>query len=123
MATVNKNAGVVVARIVGRDPIMDQVAGKLLAKAVGRASRHVKTGSYIRSLKIANVPGKKGVRDRLVYSDDPAALSIEYGHAQRRRGDHGRNSADFVFVPGQFILSGAIREMPGSFSSSFGKVK
>jgi hypothetical protein len=113
-----------VARMAGRDSEMDRVAGKLYALALGKAQTHRLTGDYISKLKVKNVPGKKGVRDRMVIAGDKAAMSIEYGHAVRfnRGKDAAKNSYNFKWVPGQYILTGAINSIPGSRYNSFGDI-
>lgn len=123
MALVYRNVSLMAARMAGNDPQMDQFAAQLLAKVTARAIRHRLTGEYISKLSVKNVPGKKGVRDRLVIAGDKAAISIEYGHSVRyNRNSTTRNSFNFKWVPGQFILSGALNEMPGFKYNSFGKV-
>lgn len=124
MAVVYKNVGIMVARMAGNSSEMDRVAGELLAKVTARAVRHRLTGAYISQLSVANVPGKSGVRDRLVIAGDKAAMSIEYGHAVRyNRNNQTRNSYNFKWVPGQYILTGAINEMPGFKYNSFGRIE
>lgn len=122
MATVYAHVPVTVARMVGNDPIMDRVAAKLHSLAMARAIQHRLTGAYMAQLSVRNVPGKKGVRDRLVIAGDKAAISIEYGHAQRVAGE-GDNSANFRWVPGQYILTGAINSIPGQRYNSFGTAR
>ncbi len=107
-----------VARMAGEDSEMDRVAKKLYTIARARAESHRLTGAYIGKLTIRNVPGKKGVRDRMVYAGDKAAMSIEYGHAVRV--DSGKNGANFAWVPGQYILTGAINGIQGFRYNSFG---
>lgn len=125
MATVYGWVPVGVAKMCGDDQIMDDVANKLHALAMRRAVAHRLTGAYISQLKVKNVPGKKGVRDRMVIAGDKAAMSIEYGHAVRyNRGDGAqKNSYNFKWVPGQFILTGAIGAIPGYSYNSFGKIQ
>lgn len=120
MATVYRDVGTAVARMAGNDSEMDRVANKLYTLAKARAFRHKLTGAYISQLRVKNVPGKKGVRDRMVYAGDKAAMSIEYGHAVRTEG--GRNDYNFKWVPGQYILTGAINEIPGTKYNSFGDI-
>lgn len=108
-----------VARMAGNDGEMDRVAKKLYTIARARAEAHRLTGAYISKLGVKNVPGKKGVRDRIVYAHDKAAMSIEYGHAVRLN-HAGRNEANFAWVPGQYILTGAINGIPGFRYNSFG---
>ena len=121
MATVYRHVPVMVARMAGNDSEMDRVAEKLYRLAVLRAQRHRQTGAYIASLGVANVPGKKGVRDRMVYAADKGAMSIEYGHAVRD-GKAGYNQYNFKWVPGQYILTGAIAEIQGTRYNSFGSI-
>lgn len=107
-----------VARMAGNDPEMDRVAKKLYTIARGRAEAHRLTGAYISRLSVKNVPGKKGVRDRMIYAGDKAAMSIEYGHSVRI--DSEGNGYNFKWVPGQYILTGAINAIPGYRYNSFG---
>lgn len=122
MAEVFKNVGNQVARMAGDHQEMDVVAHKLHMIARKRALKHRLTGAYLSKLKVENVAGKKGVRDRLVVAGDKAAMSIEYGHAQRTNNDDPSKS-DFKWVPGQFILTGAINEIEGYRENSFGIIK
>jgi len=118
MAKVYNHVPVMVARMAGNHHEMDVVAKRLYNIAHARAMGHKLTGDYIRKLSIKNVPGKKGVRDRMVYAGDKAAMSIEYGHAVRVEG--GKNEYNFKWVPGQYILTGAIAAIPGTYYNSFG---
>lgn len=122
MATVFKGISTHVARLAGDSDEMDVAAHKLMALVRARAIKHRLTGAYMSKLKIENVAGKKGVRDRLVVAGDKAAMSIEYGHAQRTNNDDPSKS-DFRWVPGQYILTGAINEIEGYKYSSFGIIK
>jgi hypothetical protein len=102
----------------GNDPEMDRVADRLHRIAFTLAVGHRLTGNYLSKLSVKNVPGKKGVRDRMVIAGDKAAMSIEYGHSVRfNRGKNAeKNSYNFKWVPGQYILTGAIRAVPGSWT-------
>lgn len=102
MAEVYKWVGTGVARMAGNDPEMDRVARLVLYTAKLRARRHRLTGDYLSKLSAKNVPGKKGVRDRMIFAGDKAAYSIEWGHW-----------AGTTWVPGQHILGGAVFELPG----------
>lgn len=106
MAEVFKHVGVTVARMAGDSPVMDEVAARLLAAVMRRAIQHRLTGEYISKLDVKNVPGKKGVRDRIVVANDKAAYSIEWGHWAPGKGREGA-----TWVPGQHILGGAIGEV------------
>ena len=76
-------------------------AAELRAGVLRRAALHRLTGNYIQHLDVRNVPGKKGVRDRIVVATDKAAYSIEWGHYTQSG----------TWVPGQHILGGAISDV------------
>lgn len=107
MAEVFKHVGVTVARMAGDSPAMDEAAALVMSIVQARAIRHRLTGDYMSKLSIKNVPGKKGVRDRMIFAGDKAAYSIEWGHTVRRA-----NGSSY-WLPGQHILGGAIAEVPG----------
>lgn len=104
MAEVFRHVPVTVAKMAGNHDIMDQTAHRLAEIAQLLAVPHIDTKNYFDKLEVKNVPGRKGVRDRQVQANDPAAISIEYGHfntwAQR-------------WIEGQFILTKAIAALPG----------
>lgn len=102
MAQVFDGAGTKVAKLPGIQPELDKVASEILARAKARATPHVDEGDYLASLQVRSVPGRKGVRDRLVESTHPASVAIEFGHL-----NYTKKGA--VFVPGQYILKGAIK--------------
>jgi len=118
MAEVYGWVPVGVARMAGNDSEMDDVAERLKRIAWTLAIPHIDTTNYISKLRVKNVPGKKGVRDRIVEAGDIAAMSIEYGHAVRiNKGDDApANSYNFKWVPGQYILTGAINAIPGTWT-------
>lgn len=99
MAKVYKGTGLKVAKLPGMQPALDGAARTVLTTAKGLAARHRETGAFMRSLSAAPVPGEKGVLDRIIFSDDPGAAAIEYGHLQD--GDPPQ------WVPGKFILTRA----------------
>lgn len=101
MATVFKGVGTKIARLPGVQPELDKAAAKILARAKAGASQHVRSGHYLNSLKIKTVRGKGGVIDREVYSDDPGAVAIEYGHLT-----DGKNGP--TWVPGHRVLINAV---------------
>lgn len=104
MAQVYKGIGTKIAREVGKHSVMDATAKKIQAKALANAARHRDTGEYSGNFKTKAIPGKKGVKDREVYNDHPAAVAIEYGHfVENPDGTLGK------FVPGQFNLTRAAR--------------
>ena len=102
MAQIFKNAGTKIARLPGVQPTLDAAAAKILANATALASAHIKTTSYVNSLKVQPARGRSGVMDRLVIATDPAAVHIEYGHLQRSK-------TGGTWVPGQYILTRSIR--------------
>lgn len=74
------------AHLVGESAIMDAAARRIKGRVLAEAARHKQTGAYMASIHIRKVrppahvtPGHY-VKDRVIYTDDPAALSIEYGH-------------------------------------------
>lgn len=95
---VFKGAGTNVAKLPGVQAELDKGAQKVLVRAKANAAAHFKTGAYSASLGVAVVPGKRGVKDRMVYSSDPAAVPIEFGHV----------AADGRVVQGQRILLDAL---------------
>lgn len=107
MAEVYKWVPNGVARMVGNDSVMDETAAKVMAIVKARAIAHRLTGDYMSKLSIENVPGKKGVRDRMIFAGDKAAYSIEWGHTVVRR------DGTAYWLPGQHILGGAVAETPG----------
>lgn len=115
MAEVYAWVPVGVAKMAGNNSEMDDVADRLKRISFALALNHRLTGAYLAQLHTKNVAGKKGVRDRLVVAGDKAAMSIEYGHAVRIK-NAGRNEYNFKWVPGQYILTGAIRAIPGTYT-------
>lgn len=102
MATVYKGVGVKIAKLPGVQPTLDTAADVILARAEALATARVDTGSYLKSLGTRKIRGERGVMDREVYADDPAALSIEFGHlAEKKKGAP-------TWVPGQRILLNAL---------------
>lgn len=103
MAKVYPGTGVKMAKLPGVQAELDAAAAKVEANARALAASHVRTGHYSSSFTVENVPGKSGVRDRMVTNTDEAALAIEYGHMTR--SSHGKPGR---YVPGQFILTRSI---------------
>lgn len=101
MATVYKGTGVKIARLPDIQTELDSAAAEILARAKTGAAQHADTKHYLNSLKVGSTPGPSGVTDREVYSDDPAAVAIEFGHlAEGKKG--------VSWVPGQRILLNAL---------------
>jgi hypothetical protein len=71
------------ARIAGRSAEMDIVAEAIAREIRDLAIGHSITGAFFESIDTAEIRGKRGVTDRIVYSADPAAVSIEFGHLTR----------------------------------------
>lgn len=101
MAYVNRMVHLPVSIMVGESSEMDHAADAVRARVVSEASKHRKSGAYINSIKTRKVRGRQGngklVTDRIVYTTDPAALSIEYGH----------ETLSGTRVPGQLIFTRA----------------
>lgn len=98
MAQVFAGVGTKLAKLPGLQPELDKAAGSILNRAKAHAAGRTDSGAYMSSLKVKAVPGKKGVKDREVYSDDPGAIPIEFGHI----------SEGGKWVPGQRILLRAV---------------
>ena len=99
MATVRKDCGLIVARMVGNSRAMDRAAKLIKSRAEANAARHVDTGAYINSIQIRTpIYAPAGVRDRSIIATDPASWKIEFGH----RAKSGE------WVPGQFIMTNAV---------------
>lgn len=112
MAEVYNSSKLIAARIAGKTSAMDAAAQKVLAACRAVALEHRLTGAYMDAFGIATVPGLSGngrlVDDRLVYNDDPGAMSIEWGHAVRnRQGD------EVGYVPGQHIMGRGLAAVKG----------
>lgn len=85
MAKVYKNAGLEAARIAGRHREMDHAAAKVLSAIKAEAAAHTDTGAFAASFSVSDAMyTHRMVKDRVISSDDPNALSIEYGHLTRR---------------------------------------
>lgn len=84
-----------VAHMSGIQPHLDRVAQQILGRARANAAAHAQTGEYMASLGVQ----RAGI-DRLVYSDDPAAAAIEFGHVTRGKTPK--------YVRGQRILLNAL---------------
>lgn len=95
-----------IARMVGNHAVMDETAHEIMQIVMARAIAHRLTGEYIEHLSVKNVPGKKGVRDRIIEAADKAAVSIEFGHTVVRK------DGTSYWLEGQHILGGAIAHLP-----------
>lgn len=103
MAKVYKGAGTQIAKLPGVQSMLDVAAEKIKVNAEINAAAHHRTGAHESSYRVRSVPGKSGVRDRIVENTDPAALEIEYGHAAPTNRGVAR------WVPGQFNLTRAVK--------------
>lgn len=101
MARVYDGTGRKLAKLDTVQAELDNAAAELLERAKEGAARHANTKHYLKSLKVRSIPGEKGVMDREVYSDDPGAVAIEFGHLAA--GKHGA-----TWVQGQRILLNAL---------------
>lgn len=97
MVSLDRDLSTQVARMVGDSDELDKVARKIEAVAKTEAAKHSKTGDFEASIRMEKVPGKNGVTDREVFSDDPAASDIEMGHL----------TPDHTWVSGLHILRNA----------------
>ena len=88
---IERGTGVEVARMVGLTEGFTRACLPLLIVARSLAAQHVDTAAYIRSLSIERIPGKKGVMDRSVFSNDPQAHIIEAGHIQGGKFHEGQH--------------------------------
>ena len=79
MGTVNPRAHVYAAQIGANSAEMAAQGQRVKAAILIQAARHNKTGDYMSAVRVRRSPGPT-VRDTIVETTDPNALSIEYGH-------------------------------------------
>lgn len=103
MASVSKRAATRAAQIAGEDPAMDRKAASVAQAVRAVAARHRDSGEFLNSIQTKSDVRKRKVRDRVVYSDDPAAISKEFGHTVKTR-------AGEKFVPGMHAFSTALQQ-------------
>jgi len=82
---------------------MDQAATTLAALARAQG---------VEPVRVRNVPGKRGVRDRIVESLDPLEVPKEFGHVIRNRAD----GPILGYVRGLHRMQKAWRAMRGTES-------
>lgn len=93
MAEVTKRAHVHAAYAASRSPTFKGFASRYMADVKAVARRNVDTSHFLNSIDMV-----QGRVDWHIYTTDPAALSIEYGHT----AENGR------FVPGMFAFTQAM---------------
>lgn len=100
MASVHDDAAFIAAQAGMDHPAMDAAANRFRGHALRLAAESRLTGAFMDSIHVATVRGERGrgvrIRDRLVYSDDPGAIPIEFG---RHEGD--------THVPGKHVFGRA----------------
>jgi len=101
MATVYRNAGIEAAKITGRSSEMDRIAGILATRA---------SAAGIEPVRVRNVPGPRGVRDRIVESLDPLEVPKEFGHVIRNQAD----GPVLGYVRGLHRMQKVVKSMPGT---------
>jgi len=95
MATLFKNLELEFAKAASHDPEMDRVAALAESYVVGLAP--VERGDFVHSIKRKTVRTPRGVRDRLIYSENEGAMSIEFGYMSRAGN----------WIPGHFAFTRA----------------
>jgi hypothetical protein len=103
VATVYRNAGIEAARIAGNSAEMDRVASKLAALASAQG---------VEPVRVRNVAGRRGVRDRVVESLDPLEVPKEFGHVIRNEA----GGPVLGYVQGLHRMQRAWKRMPGTGS-------
>jgi hypothetical protein len=83
MASVRRNLDQAVARLPEVRAHLRSLAAEVLSAARARAADHIDTGTFATSLHTAG-----GRIDARVESDDPDAISKEFGHTDPRTGRH-----------------------------------
>ncbi len=115
MVSIEGHARLTAAIMAGRSSEMDRVANRVKMSVLRIAAESRLTGAFMDSVSVQKVPGEAGVgvrvRDRIIVTTDPAALSIEYGHHASGRDQPGINlpnaPANGTRVPGKFIFTRA----------------
>lgn len=111
MGDVYPNAAAEATRICEQSIELEAAAHRVLLVWRAVAATHSKTGNYERSLKITRQvyrgPQGRG-RDYVVYTTDPEALPIEYGHVLYSDSNHdGTAENTGKYVPGLRIANRA----------------
>lgn len=75
MAELDRNLDSIIAHLPGVVDAVKAEAEQRAARIRAVASGHVDTGRFLDSIKT-----ETGSTDTVIYSDDPNALSINYGH-------------------------------------------
>lgn len=112
MASVESHVRLTAAIIAGGDPAMDRAAGNLRSNLVAEAARHNLTTAFMNSFGVMTAPGASGpgqqVSDRIVYTTDPGAMSINYG-----RKYVNKETGETTRVPGKHVFERAIARTSG----------
>lgn len=87
MARVYDNAELEFAKAASEMPGFAAAAAKVEARV--KANAPVREGDFRASIKTEVVTTPRGVKDRLVYSDDPQAYIIEFGYLSKNGWQKG----------------------------------
>lgn len=109
MASVYESVTEIAAEIVGESEVLDALANKIRLEVINQAVIHRHTGQYIANVKtVKSVTGK----DRIVYSDDPGGVPIEWGYIPKKRFKNSRRvqtrGTVVRRIPGQYIFHKAV---------------
>lgn len=96
-----RNANIDAARVGSREPQMDAAAWKVEKVVDGVTLSHWVEGELWRHTSVKD-EYVKGVRHKLIENDDPAVLSIEFGHlnAYYKNTDPDPDAAPELDLPG-----------------------
>lgn len=101
MAEVYPQAAILAAREAQDRVEIEAAAHRVLLVWRAVAAYHTVTGQYARSLHLVRDRYGRGIRDWVVYTDDPNAMQIEYGHWLKVDSDHdGTATPTGKYVPG-----------------------
>lgn len=102
--TWSKDLELKVARAASRHPDFKPQAAKAKALVEAEVARMYgsglqdPTGEFAKSIKAKTSKTRRGVMDYHVYSDDPGAMSVEFGRMTKKG----------TWQPGQFVFSRAL---------------
>lgn len=121
MSFVNKGTGRMIARLPLSDDIgfgiadaLADVGHELELRVVGFAAEHIDSGEFLESIGTQFDRRSPSGKDVLVYSDDPHAVSIEFGHVDRVEIRHDGRLIGYRIVPVQGVhaFSRAMNSLP-----------